>query len=357
MCTSPKKYSVVDPEGSIKAKCFIDIVIRHSSVSLANCQVPDKFRIQMFDFLSKQPLGRRDVTATLVSGEPERSTPDQEFETLPPSPSSNRPLQQYSLSNRPGELYHHTCLPQPLGRRDVTATLVPGEPECSTPDQEFGTLPPSPSSKHPLQQYSLSNRPGELYHHTCLPQPLGRRDVTATLVPGEPERSTPDQEFETLPPSPSSNRPLQQYSLSNRPGELYHHTCLPQPLGRRDVTATLVPGEPECSTPDQEFGTLPPSPSSKHPLQQYSLSNRPGELYHHTCLPQPLGCWNVMTTLVPGEPERSTPDQEFDIMPLHPPTALCSRTVSVIDLPLGPWNLMTTLVPGELGRSTPDQEF
>uniref|UniRef100_A0A1B6G7D8 MSP domain-containing protein n=1 Tax=Cuerna arida TaxID=1464854 RepID=A0A1B6G7D8_9HEMI len=101
MCTSPKKYSVVDPEGSIKAKCFIDIVIRHSSVSLANCQVVDKFRIQMFDFLSKQPLGRRDVTATLISGEPEHSTPDQEFETLPPSPSSNRPLQQYSLTNRP----------------------------------------------------------------------------------------------------------------------------------------------------------------------------------------------------------------------------------------------------------------
>lgn len=54
LCTNPKKYHVTDAEGSIKAKNCIDIVIRHTSISLAGCQVMDKFRIQMFDFVTKQ---------------------------------------------------------------------------------------------------------------------------------------------------------------------------------------------------------------------------------------------------------------------------------------------------------------
>uniref|UniRef100_A0A1B6LLY2 MSP domain-containing protein n=1 Tax=Graphocephala atropunctata TaxID=36148 RepID=A0A1B6LLY2_9HEMI len=131
MCTSPKKFNVVDPEGSIKAKCFIDIVIRHSSISLANCQAPDKFRIQMFDFHTKQPLGRRDVTATLVSGEPERSTPDQEFETLPPSPPSTRPLQQYSLCNKPPSSTPNQLLLSAVAAVCIAVLFMPCEGEDS----------------------------------------------------------------------------------------------------------------------------------------------------------------------------------------------------------------------------------
>uniref|UniRef100_A0A1B6D1E0 Motile sperm domain-containing protein 3 n=1 Tax=Clastoptera arizonana TaxID=38151 RepID=A0A1B6D1E0_9HEMI len=101
LCTAPKKYTVVDPEGSIKPQCCIDIVIRHNVVTQNNCHITDKFRIQMFDHVTKQVIGKRDVTATLISGESGRSTPDKEFfEQLSPSKSSKLPQQQYSIVQR-----------------------------------------------------------------------------------------------------------------------------------------------------------------------------------------------------------------------------------------------------------------
>ncbi|XP_054268956.1 motile sperm domain-containing protein 1-like [Macrosteles quadrilineatus] len=101
LSTSPRKFTVVDPEGSIRPKCCIDIVIRHGAVNLVNCQIVDKFRIQMYDFSTKQLIGRRDVTATLVTGEPDKSIPDKEFECLAAPPSTpSQPQRQYSLGHR-----------------------------------------------------------------------------------------------------------------------------------------------------------------------------------------------------------------------------------------------------------------
>ena len=54
MCTAPNKYTVVDPEGSIKPQCCIDIVVRHNATTPSNCNVTDKFRIQMQDYTTKQ---------------------------------------------------------------------------------------------------------------------------------------------------------------------------------------------------------------------------------------------------------------------------------------------------------------
>lgn len=54
MCTAPNKYTVVDPEGSIKPQCCIDIVLRHNATTSSNCHVTDKFRIQMQDLTTKQ---------------------------------------------------------------------------------------------------------------------------------------------------------------------------------------------------------------------------------------------------------------------------------------------------------------
>ncbi|XP_075227801.1 motile sperm domain-containing protein 1-like [Lycorma delicatula] len=99
LCTAPKKYTVVDPEGSIKPQSCIDIVVRHNVVSPSNCNVTDKFRIQMRDCITKQMIGKRDVTATLLSGDKERSTPEHEsFQQLPSVPSIGRtPPSQYSI--------------------------------------------------------------------------------------------------------------------------------------------------------------------------------------------------------------------------------------------------------------------
>lgn len=99
LCTAPNKYKVVDPEGTIKERCCVDIVVRHTALLLSNCNVTDKFRIQMQEHPTKQTIGNRDVEAKLFSGTAEtagRSTPDPDmFQQLPIN--ENRQQQSYAL--------------------------------------------------------------------------------------------------------------------------------------------------------------------------------------------------------------------------------------------------------------------
>ncbi|XP_012339172.1 motile sperm domain-containing protein 1 isoform X3 [Apis florea] len=99
LCTAPNKYKVVEPEGTINPRCCIDIVVRHTSLISSNCNVVDKFRIQMQEHPSKLAIGKRDVEAKLLPGTTEtagRSTPDPEmFQQLPIN--ENRQQQSYAL--------------------------------------------------------------------------------------------------------------------------------------------------------------------------------------------------------------------------------------------------------------------
>ncbi|XP_043495905.1 motile sperm domain-containing protein 1-like isoform X2 [Polistes fuscatus] len=99
LCTAPNKYVVVDPEGTIKAKCCVDLVVRHNALLISNCNVTDKFRVHMQDYPNKQATGKRDVEATLLPGVApivERATPDPEtFQQLPINGA--RQQQSYSL--------------------------------------------------------------------------------------------------------------------------------------------------------------------------------------------------------------------------------------------------------------------
>ncbi|XP_069684660.1 motile sperm domain-containing protein 1-like isoform X2 [Periplaneta americana] len=101
LCTAPNKYTVVDPEGSVRPKCCIDIVIRHSAVSPANCNVTDKFRIHMQNHTTKQLMGKQDVAATLLPGRPTGLMPEQEeFQRLPARldlPTANIVQQQFGI--------------------------------------------------------------------------------------------------------------------------------------------------------------------------------------------------------------------------------------------------------------------
>jgi len=56
LCTAPNKYQVVDPEGIIKAKSCVDLVIRHTALLASNCNVVDKFRIHMQEYPTKQVI-------------------------------------------------------------------------------------------------------------------------------------------------------------------------------------------------------------------------------------------------------------------------------------------------------------
>ncbi|GFG31196.1 hypothetical protein Cfor_07617 [Coptotermes formosanus] len=85
LCTAPNKYTVVDPEGSIRPKFCVDIVVRHSAVSPANCNITDKFRIHLQNHTTKQLIGKQDVAATLLPGKPSGLVSDhEEFQRLPP---------------------------------------------------------------------------------------------------------------------------------------------------------------------------------------------------------------------------------------------------------------------------------
>lgn len=90
LCTAPNKYTVVDPEGSIRPRCCIDIVVRHNAVSPSNCNITDKFRVQMQNHSTRQVIGKQDVAATLMQGKPSSNALDssEEFLRLPANPSS-----------------------------------------------------------------------------------------------------------------------------------------------------------------------------------------------------------------------------------------------------------------------------
>lgn len=99
LCTAPNKYKVVNSGGLIRARCCVDIVVRHTSLMLSNCNVVDKFRIQMQEHPTKQIIGKRDVEAKLLATSVDtagRSTPDPEmFQQLPINES--RQQQSYAL--------------------------------------------------------------------------------------------------------------------------------------------------------------------------------------------------------------------------------------------------------------------
>lgn len=103
LSTSPRKYVVVDSEGTIRPRCCLDIVIRHAAISAAAYGTVDKFRIQMHEHGQRQMMGRKDVAAVLLPSRPDASAnvsaDNEEFEQLPSLQSQAHATrgQQYSI--------------------------------------------------------------------------------------------------------------------------------------------------------------------------------------------------------------------------------------------------------------------
>lgn len=66
LCTSPKRYSVVDSEGTVRPGCCIDIVIRLKDISESAYGRRDRFRLNVYEQGRRQALGRKDISATLL---------------------------------------------------------------------------------------------------------------------------------------------------------------------------------------------------------------------------------------------------------------------------------------------------
>uniref|UniRef100_A0A914V708 Major sperm protein n=1 Tax=Plectus sambesii TaxID=2011161 RepID=A0A914V708_9BILA len=104
LSTAPRKYSVIEPEGTLKPRCCVDIVIRHLAATVkANVGRSDKFRVQVQKHSEREVTGRKDVQATLHQSrrDAEVSEAQLRFEgtsapTLRSRSSSTAP-QQYSF--------------------------------------------------------------------------------------------------------------------------------------------------------------------------------------------------------------------------------------------------------------------
>lgn len=99
--TGDEKYTVVEPNGSIKPKHCKDFILRHNAPFPSNCGVTDKFRIKIYDNTTKQFLGKTTINATLQAGLP----PREESEVT----STSRPKQspQVEKTSKQSEAVSH----------------------------------------------------------------------------------------------------------------------------------------------------------------------------------------------------------------------------------------------------------
>ncbi|CAH1780944.1 unnamed protein product [Owenia fusiformis] len=91
LSTAPKKYTLGDTEGTIKPHCCVDIVIRHTDISLRNEGVKDKFRIQVIEHGKKSVIGKKDIISTLLPTRDKSPALEETFQQLPQSVQSSTP--------------------------------------------------------------------------------------------------------------------------------------------------------------------------------------------------------------------------------------------------------------------------
>lgn len=78
LCTVPRKYTVVDAEGTVRPRCCVDVVVRHIDICINNEGVSDKFRIQVSEHGQRKILGKKDINAILLPTKGREPTPSKE---------------------------------------------------------------------------------------------------------------------------------------------------------------------------------------------------------------------------------------------------------------------------------------
>lgn len=87
-CTAPRKYTVVDSEGTIRPRCCVDIVVRHIDININNEGVKDKFRIQVVEHGQKKIIGKKEIISVLLPKRERSAQPEENFQSLPASGAS-----------------------------------------------------------------------------------------------------------------------------------------------------------------------------------------------------------------------------------------------------------------------------
>lgn len=120
LCTAPKKYRVTASDGIVKARCCLDIFVRHKDVCPRNENVRDKFRIQVMKPGERTPIGKKDVPAVLLPIKERTPAPEEVFESVMPFSSvpqaqerlhgTGRPFTAAGERSRPSWLVIMACL-------------------------------------------------------------------------------------------------------------------------------------------------------------------------------------------------------------------------------------------------------
>ncbi|XP_041356020.1 motile sperm domain-containing protein 1-like [Gigantopelta aegis] len=138
LSTTPKKYTVVDSEGTIRPQCCVDIVIRYLDIRINNEGVKDKFRIQMSEHGKKKILGSKDITSVLLPHREAVSQCDDDFKSLPKQMSL--PAEGQSVAAKHGQVHTSASGPGFLviftAVACIIALMLPthGELESKLPD-------------------------------------------------------------------------------------------------------------------------------------------------------------------------------------------------------------------------------
>uniref|UniRef100_UPI00358EC4EB motile sperm domain-containing protein 1 isoform X2 n=1 Tax=Myxine glutinosa TaxID=7769 RepID=UPI00358EC4EB len=66
LCTAPSRYNVAEAEGTVRAQCRVDIVIRHRAVTSAHINLHDTFRLIIGEQGPGRTEGRREISALLL---------------------------------------------------------------------------------------------------------------------------------------------------------------------------------------------------------------------------------------------------------------------------------------------------
>ncbi|XP_026730905.1 motile sperm domain-containing protein 1-like [Trichoplusia ni] len=138
LCTSPNKFTVIDPEGVIAPQSCIDIVVRYTQPSVTHCDTAEKFRITMYDKNTQQALGKRDILTKLIEGEPSNTNQESlgdSFHPLVARAAPVRPVDDHSRVTPCQHPTHHRDQ-QPVNVVAVAvsicciaALLLPTQPE------------------------------------------------------------------------------------------------------------------------------------------------------------------------------------------------------------------------------------
>lgn len=142
LCTSPNKFTVIDPEGVIAPQSCIDIVVRYTQPSVSHCNTTEKFRITMYDRNTQQALGKRDIPTKLIEGEPSNTNPESlgdSFHPLIAKPAAPRPSEEHGrfICNHPSHRDQQpiNVVAVAVSICCIAALLLPTQPEENVKSQ------------------------------------------------------------------------------------------------------------------------------------------------------------------------------------------------------------------------------